>query len=73
LVFHAGTGIEEGKILSKGGRVLNVMSRGDNYSRVFNNIYSAIEKIDFPGAKKKKENYPGSFDFAGFPSPDISF
>ncbi len=48
LVFHAGTSEREGKIYTHGGRVLSVVSLSEkSFNSAFDNIYSAIEKIDF--------------------------
>lgn len=48
LVFHAGTVERDGKIYSSGGRVLSVVSLSEkSFNSAFDNIYSAIENIDF--------------------------
>jgi phosphoribosylamine--glycine ligase len=47
-VFHAGTVERDGKIYTHGGRVLSVVSLSEkSFNSAFENIYSAIEKIDF--------------------------
>ncbi len=48
LVFHAGTVERDGKIYTHGGRVLSVVSLSEkSFNSAFDNIYSAIENIDF--------------------------
>jgi phosphoribosylamine--glycine ligase len=47
LVFHAGTKEEEGKIMSDGGRVMNVVGGGDTLSEAIKNTYNEVEKISF--------------------------
>ncbi len=48
LVFHAGTNEKAGKIYTSGGRVLSVVSVSDkSFNSAFDNIYCAIEKINF--------------------------
>jgi phosphoribosylamine--glycine ligase len=48
LVFHAGTAERDGKIYTHGGRVLSVVSFSEkSFNSAFENIYSAIQKIDF--------------------------
>lgn len=48
LVFHAGTVERGGIIYSSGGRVLSVVSLSEkSFNSAFDNIYSAIEYIDF--------------------------
>lgn len=50
IVFHAGTRIEEGNILTNGGRVLNVVGSGDTLKESIENTYSEVEKISFEKA-----------------------
>ncbi len=48
LIFHAGTVERDGKVYSSGGRVLSVVSLSEkSFNSAFDNIYSAIENIDF--------------------------
>lgn len=47
IVFHNGTKIEDGKILSNGGRVLSVVSVSDSLENARKNVYKNIEKINF--------------------------
>jgi phosphoribosylamine--glycine ligase len=51
LVFHAGTALRHGQLVSAGGRVLNVVGIGDSISEARAQAYAAIEQIDFPGAQ----------------------
>ena len=41
-IFHAGTTIEDGKLLANGGRVLNVVARGESLNQVRELIYKSI-------------------------------
>lgn len=47
LVFHAGTKEEDGKILTDGGRVMNVVGGGSSLSEAIKNTYREVEKISF--------------------------
>ena len=47
VVFHAGTKIENGKIVSNGGRVLAVTSFGDNFQEAIKKSYQNIDKLHF--------------------------
>ena len=46
-IYHAGTKISNGSILSNGGRVLNVTSMGDNFFKIRRRILSLIKKINW--------------------------
>ncbi len=50
LVFHAGTALRHGELVSAGGRVLNVVGTGDSVAEARDQAYAAVEQIDFPGA-----------------------
>ena len=47
LLFHAGTKEDDGKIITSGGRVLNLVSLGDTFEECMENVYGEIEKISF--------------------------
>jgi len=49
LVFHAGTALRHGELVSAGGRVLNVVGTGDSVAEARDQAYAAVEQIDFPG------------------------
>lgn len=55
LVFHAGTKLENNKLLTNGGRVLNVCTTGKSLEEVRNKIYTEIEKINFDGKYCRKD------------------
>jgi len=47
-VFHAGTAVEDGRLVSAGGRVLNVAARGADVAAAREAAYAAVEAVDFP-------------------------
>ncbi len=47
IVFHAGTKIEKGKIVSNGGRVLAITSYGDSFQEAIKKSYQNIDKLHF--------------------------
>ncbi len=47
LVFHAGTRLENGQVVSNGGRVLAVTSFGETYQEAIKKSYLNIEKLHF--------------------------
>jgi phosphoribosylamine---glycine ligase len=55
VVFHAGTAVRDGRILSAGGRVLNVSATGESVSDARDRAYGAVELIDFPGAQYRRD------------------
>ena len=49
VVFHAGTAIKDGKLVTNGGRVLNICATGDSLDEVREKVYKVANKIDFDG------------------------
>ncbi len=49
LVFHAGTRKAEGRLVSSGGRVLNIVGLGESIGEARENAYAAAHHIDFKG------------------------
>lgn len=47
-VFHAATALEDGRVVSAGGRVLNVCATGANLAEALRRAYAAAAKIDWP-------------------------
>jgi phosphoribosylamine--glycine ligase len=50
-VFHAGTALQEGQLVTKGGRVLNVTACGENLRATIEKAYAAVDQVKFPGAQ----------------------
>jgi phosphoribosylamine--glycine ligase len=55
IVFHAGTKIENDKIISNGGRVLAVTSLGENFEEAIKKSYQNIEKLHFDTMYYRKD------------------
>jgi phosphoribosylamine--glycine ligase len=47
-IFHAGTRIEDGRVLAQGGRVLNVTATGASLAQARARAYEAVDLIDWP-------------------------
>jgi phosphoribosylamine--glycine ligase len=47
IVFHAGTKLENGQVVSNGGRVLAVTSFGENFQEAIKKSYQNIDKLHF--------------------------
>jgi phosphoribosylamine---glycine ligase len=54
-VFHAGTEIKNGQLVSKGGRVLNVTAWATIPAQAQSTAYAAVSKINFPGGFCRKD------------------
>ncbi len=55
LVFHAGTKIKDGKIVTNGGRVIAITSFGENFTEALQKSYQNIEKLHFGGMYYRKD------------------
>jgi phosphoribosylamine--glycine ligase len=48
-IFHAGTTLENGALVSSGGRVLNVTARGATVTEARAAAYLLVDRVEFPG------------------------
>ena len=55
IVFHAGTKQQDGKLLSNGGRVLNVVGSGKTLKMAINHTYANVKKITFDGCYYRRD------------------
>ncbi|HZK44196.1 MAG TPA: phosphoribosylamine--glycine ligase [Syntrophomonadaceae bacterium] len=49
LVFHAGTALVDGSLVTNGGRVLSLVSLGATMQQAIDKVYQQIDYIDFKG------------------------
>lgn len=54
-VYHAGTKLQDGKLVTAGGRVLGVTALGNDLKDALAKSYAAVEKIHFDGAHYRKD------------------
>ncbi len=54
-LFHAGTELAQGRLISAGGRVLNVTALGDSLADALARAYDAVKTIGFPGAHYRRD------------------
>ena len=54
-IFHAGTKFKDNKIVSCGGRVLNITSTGKIYKRIRKNIFKIIKQINWKDGFYRKD------------------
>lgn len=55
VVFHAGTGRRDGKVVTSGGRVLGVTASGANLASALATAYDAVGKVGFPGMQFRSD------------------
>jgi phosphoribosylamine--glycine ligase len=55
VVFHAGTTLERGKVLTSGGRVLNVCAAKKTLTDTMKTIYRAVDEIKFDAMHFRKD------------------
>jgi phosphoribosylamine--glycine ligase len=65
LVFHAGTAVRQGRLVTAGGRVLDVVGVGDTLGEARERAYRAAEIVQFDGKVYRR-------DIAGYGAPPRS-
>ena len=55
LVFHAGTALQGDRLVTNGGRILNVTATGETVADARERAYGACERITFPGMRYRKD------------------
>jgi phosphoribosylamine--glycine ligase len=65
LVFHAGTAMRDGRLVTSGGRILNVTGQGDTLEEARTRAYEACERISFPGARYRHDIAAKAVNVAG--------
>ncbi len=55
VVFHAGTALKDGKLVTSGGRVLGVTATGGDIAEARKKAYANVEKIKFDGAQYRTD------------------
>jgi phosphoribosylamine---glycine ligase len=55
LVFHAGTALRGGSLVSAGGRVLNVTGVGASVAEARERAYHAVDQIEFAGVQYRRD------------------
>ena len=55
VLFHAGTKLENDKIVTSGGRVMNVTAYADTLDNAIKKAYAAVDKIHFEGMQYRND------------------
>jgi len=54
-VFHAGTTVKDGEIVTSGGRVLAVTAAGSDLVEALGKVYRALDEIEFEGMQYRRD------------------
>jgi phosphoribosylamine--glycine ligase len=63
-VFHAGTAVHDGRLVTNGGRVLNVTALGASVEEARERAYAACELISFEGMQFRRDIAAGAVNVA---------
>ena len=55
MVFHAGTAMQDGRLVTAGGRVLSVVGRGATLDEALERTYAAVTKVHFEGMHYRRD------------------
>ena len=55
LVFHAGTALHDGAVVTNGGRILNVTATGDDIAAARTAAYAAADLIAWDGVRRRED------------------
>jgi len=55
LVLHAGTALQDGQLVTNGGRILNVVALGDTVADARASAYAAADRIHFAGMQLRRD------------------
>ncbi|MBF4472815.1 phosphoribosylamine--glycine ligase [Flavobacterium sp. HJJ] len=55
IVFHAGTKLDNGNVVTNGGRVMAITSYGDNFQEALNKSYQNVNKLHFEKMNFRKD------------------
>jgi phosphoribosylamine--glycine ligase len=54
-VFHAGTAVKDGRLVTAGGRVLTVVATAPDYAHAIARAYEAVGRISFDGMQYRRD------------------
>ena len=55
LIFHAGTTLKNGKVVTNGGRVMAITSFGSDFKSALSKSYQNVAKLSFEGMNYRKD------------------
>jgi phosphoribosylamine--glycine ligase len=65
VVFHAGTAVRDGRLITNGGRILNVTGTGETLDEARSRVYAACDLISFAGARYRRDIAERAVNVAG--------
>ena len=65
IVFHAGTAVRDGRVVTNGGRILNVTAVGESLDEARARAYAGCERISFQGMRYRRDIGQGVVNVAG--------
>ena len=54
-VFHGGTAVRDGSLVTAGGRILTVVGRGPDFSEAIARAYAGVRQISFEGMQYRRD------------------
>ena len=54
-VFHSGTALQDGRLVTNGGRLLGVTAKGATLAEARRRAYEAADSIEIPGARRRAD------------------
>jgi len=54
-VFHAGTAVSDGRLVTAGGRVLTIVGRGATFDDAIARAYAGVSKVSFEGMRYRRD------------------
>jgi phosphoribosylamine--glycine ligase len=55
IVFHGGTAVRDGRLVTNGGRILSVTALGPSVPEARERAYAAVDKVTFEGAQFRRD------------------
>jgi phosphoribosylamine--glycine ligase len=55
LVFHGGTAMRDGHVVTNGGRILSVTALGNSIREARERAYAAVDLVSFEGAQARRD------------------
>jgi phosphoribosylamine--glycine ligase len=55
IVFHGGTAVRDGRLVTNGGRILSVTALGPSVPEARERAYAAVDKVTFEGARFRRD------------------